>query len=144
MGSYRIGAAVILTAALDTLIMSNWPTAGISERARSVLVELDQTWFTDNKGFFGTPGRRVLVEMIATEASFTMRGQDLSGFALTPFVHEPRDSGPRPQMNDPVKVPMKKDGDVADFYRRVIGKEHPTFKGELSAEYKAFLEEKVR
>ena len=34
------------------------------------------------------------------------------------------------------------EGDVADLYRRVTGKEHPTLKGKLSADYKAFLEGK--
>ena len=36
--------------------------------------------------------------------------------------------------------PVSSDGDVADLYRRVRGKEHPTLKGELSVGYRAFLE----
>ena len=35
-------------------------------------------------------------------------------------------------------------GDIADLYRRVTGKQHPTLKGDLSADYKAFLERKGR
>ena len=31
------------------------------------------------------------------------------------------------------------EGDVADLCRRITGKEHPTLKGELSDDYKAFL-----
>ena len=32
------------------------------------------------------------------------------------------------------------DGDVADLYRRITGKVHPTLRGDLSNDYKAFLE----
>ncbi len=41
-------------------------------------------------------------------------------------------------------VPLRTDGDAADFYRRVTGKKHPTLKGELSEQYKAFLEVRGR
>ena len=41
-------------------------------------------------------------------------------------------------------APVHTDGDVADLYRRITGKQHPTLKGELSARYKAFLEGKGR
>ena len=39
-------------------------------------------------------------------------------------------------------ISVSTDGDVADLYYRITGKEHPTLKGELSADYKAFLEGK--
>ena len=41
-------------------------------------------------------------------------------------------------------VSLSTDGDVADLYCRITGKEHPTLKGELSPKYKAFLEGKGR
>ena len=41
-------------------------------------------------------------------------------------------------------IPLETNGDAADLYRRITGKEHPTLKGELSADYKAFLEGKGR
>ena len=44
----------------------------------------------------------------------------------------------------PFLVPLESSGDVADLYRRITGKEHPTLKGEMSADYKAFLEGKQR
>ncbi len=43
-----------------------------------------------------------------------------------------------------VQVPLRTDGDAADLYRRITGKEHPTLKGEMSADYKAFLKGKAR
>ena len=47
------------------------------------------------------------------------------------FVYELGTDSPR-------LFPVVTEGDVADLYRRVTGKEHPTLKGELSEEYKAF------
>ena len=41
-------------------------------------------------------------------------------------------------------IPLETNGDAADLYRRITGKEYPTWKGELSAGYKAFLEAKGR
>lgn len=136
---YWMGGIIIAMAVVVTTVMSIQPS-GVSEAGRSVLMELDQTWFTDDDGLFGQPGRRLFLEMIATDASFTMRGQDLSGFPLTPFIHEPDDSLPPGVLNDPVEVPMAKDGDVADLYRRITRNEYPTLKGELSGQYEAFLE----
>ena len=43
-----------------------------------------------------------------------------------------------------LSVPLAADGDAADLYRTITGKQHPTLKGKLSAEYKAFLEKKGR
>ena len=40
------------------------------------------------------------------------------------------------------RIPLRMDGDAADLYRRITGKKHPTLKGEMSAEYKAFLKGK--
>ena len=39
----------------------------------------------------------------------------------------------------PVEIPLETDGDVADLFRRVTGKKHPTLKGEMSDGYRAFL-----
>ena len=39
---------------------------------------------------------------------------------------------------------LSSDGDAADLYYRITGKQHPTLKGELSEDYKAFLEGKGR
>ena len=44
--------------------------------------------------------------------------------------------------DSPRWCPVVVEGDVADLYRRITGKEHPTLKGEMSADYKAFLEGK--
>ncbi len=41
-----------------------------------------------------------------------------------------------------IQIPLLTDGDAADLYRRITGKEHPTLKGELSEDYKVFLERK--
>ena len=41
--------------------------------------------------------------------------------------------------NPMLTVPLRNNGDVAPFYEIVTGKEHPTLKGELSSDYKAFL-----
>ncbi len=42
--------------------------------------------------------------------------------------------------DSPRWFPVVVEGDVADLYRRITGKEHATLKGEMSEEYKAFLE----
>ena len=47
-------------------------------------------------------------------------------------------------MVNPAVFMVRSDGDVADLYRRITGKEHRTLKGEMSEEYKAFLEGKGR
>ena len=41
-------------------------------------------------------------------------------------------------------ISVSTDGDAADLYYRITGKKHPTLKGELSADYKAFLKGKGR
>ena len=47
-----------------------------------------------------------------------------------------------PVYSDHVRVPLGCDGDAADLYRRITGKQHPALKGEMSKDYKAFLKGK--
>ncbi len=43
-----------------------------------------------------------------------------------------------------LRLPLYRDGDCADLYFRIHTHEHPRVKGELSEQYKAFLEGKGR
>lgn len=42
-------------------------------------------------------------------------------------------------ITNPSVFRVRSNGDIADLYRRITGKEHPTLKGELNEGYTAFL-----
>ena len=105
--------------------------------------------FHDNSGVFGGGARTLL---LARNPS----GIDLVSLAVAPVHLGDKvkwvDFGrwlrlrvlPDRYATDLVFPPVLTHGDGADVYRRITGKEHPTLKGELSEEYKAFLEGKGR
>ncbi len=86
----------------------------------AVLSLLEGVEFEDRSGELGQGPRRI---------TYLWPGRTGTEYVLVHFSFQ-----------NPVVFAVSSDGDVADLYRRVRGKEHPTLKGELSEGYKAFLE----
>ena len=93
-----------------------------------------------------TEAREALVRLGVGREVLSLRvGSDLWVFVTEPDMMKPlilragqlsEEVGPEYRHTSWVLT----DGDAADLYRRITGKKHPMLKGELSEEYKAFLE----
>ena len=109
------------------------------------------TVFEDNTGVFGGGARALLMARQNPNGGgeFPFFGDWCLAVAPAELADEACHLGRRiwvlySHASDVVFLPVNatSPGDVADLYRRVTGEAHPTLKGEMSEDYKAFLEGK--
>lgn len=111
-------ASLVVCALLPMEASKAYPSSALTPSAKEALWSLNDTTTFD----WGGSMNRIVVE----------KGRDGSMF-VTCYPARAKHSYSLP-------VFITTDGDVADLYRRVTGKEHPTLKGKLSEPYQEFLE----